>query len=343
MPGQSSDGRPTRGVRAPTLKEIAEHAGVHVSTASRVLRQPEPVDGWSPSAQRVRRAAEELGYRRNVWAASLRTRKTTTLGVVMTRLTDGVVATTYQGIDEAATRAGYSVLLASPPDDADAQRDAIELLVGRRVDGLLLGGLHAPAAEFIESLTVNVPMLTVTRHADAGLPFVGGDDRGGGRLAARHLIDRGYTDLAVIGGPAHATTATDRLAGFLDGLGEAGIELPPNRIVTSAFDVDGGIAAGRQLLDGPDRPRAIFTVSDTIAIGVLGVARDLDLQIPADLALVGYNDIPIAAQLPVPLTTVASPARRIGETAARGLLDLIEGRDVESVLLPVELIARGTG
>src|SRR5690606_3137314 len=230
----------SRPSRAPTLKEIAERAGVHVSTASRVLRQPEPVDGWSASARRVREVAAELGYQPNLWAASLRTRKTTTLGVVMPRLTDGVVATTYQGIEEAATRAGYSVLLSSPPDEPEAQRRAIELLCGRQVDGLLLSSLHAPGGPFVESLSVGpLPILTVTRHADAGLPFVGGDDRRGGALAARHLLDRGYRDIAVIAGPGHATTAGDRVAGFLGALAEASIGLPPERVVASAFDVAG--------------------------------------------------------------------------------------------------------
>ncbi|MCR5979361.1 substrate-binding domain-containing protein [Gordonia jinghuaiqii] len=331
------------GQRTPTLKEIAQRAGVHVSTASRVLRQAEPADGWSESALRVREVADELGYQRNFWAASLRTRKTTTLGVVMTRLTDGVVATTYQGIEQEATRAGYSVLLSSPPDDPEAQRRAIELLVGRQVDGLLLSGLHRPGHEFISSLRIGaIPMLALTRHGDAGLPFVGGDDVRGGHLAARHLLDRGYTDLAVIAGPGHATTATDRLAGFRAEVRQAGITLPDDRIVPSTFEVDGGIAAGHALLDAPDRPRAIFAVSDTIAVGVLGVARDLGLRIPEDLALIGYNDIPIAAQLPVPLTTVRSPAREIGETAVRCLLDLTAGRDVESRRLPVELVVRGS-
>jgi LacI family transcriptional regulator len=167
--------------RAPTLKEIAEQAGVHVSTASRILRQREPADGWSESALRVRQAAADLGYQPNLWAASLRTRKTTTIGVVMTRLTDGVVATTYQGIEETATRAGYSVLLSSPTDDLDAQRRAIELLVGRQVDGLMISSLHTPGRPFIDSLSIGrVPLLAVTRHADAGIPFVGGDDRRGG-------------------------------------------------------------------------------------------------------------------------------------------------------------------
>lgn len=331
------------GNRAPTLKEIAERAGVHISTASRVLRQPEPADGWSESALRVREVAAELGYQPNLWAASLRTRRTTTLGVVMPRLTDGVVATTYQGIEEAATRAGYSVLLSSPPDDLDAQRRAIALLVGRQVDGLLLSSVHSPGRPFIESLAVgDVPLLTVTRHADAGLPFVGGDDRDGGYLAARHLLDRGYSDLAVVAGPVHASTATDRVAGFRSALARASIDLCADRVVASSFEVDGGIEAGRRLLTAPRPPRAIFTVTDTIAIGVMGVARDLGLRIPDDVALVGYNDIPVVAQLPVPLTTVRSPARQIGETAARRLLDLVEGRHAETTRLPVELIARGT-
>lgn len=333
----------SRPPRAPTLKEIAERAGVHVSTASRVLRQDEPVDGWSDSAQRVREVAAEMGYQRNLWAASLRTRRTTTLGLVMPRLTDGVVATTYQGVEEAATRAGYSVLLSSPPDELEAQRRATELLVGRQVDGLLLSSLHIPGAPFVESLSIgSLPVMTMTRHAEAGLPFVGGDDRLGGHLAARHLLDRGYTDLAVIAGPDHASTARDRVRGFVDALAEASIELSQNRLVSSTFEVAGGVAAGHALLDRPDRPRAIFAVTDTLAIGVLGVARDLGLSIPHDLALIGYNDIPVAAQLPVPLTTVHSPAREIGTTAVGLLLELIKGNDVESVRLPVELVVRGT-
>ncbi|MGW4126006.1 LacI family DNA-binding transcriptional regulator [Nocardia sp. NPDC004711] len=332
--------RPTR---APTLKEIAKRAGVHVSTVSRVLRQAEPVDGWSASAQRVRGIAAELGYQPNLWAASLRTRRTTTLGIVMPRLTDGVVAMTYQGIEEAATRAGYSVLLSSPPDDLDAQRRAAELLIGRQVDGLLFSSLHIPGRPFVDSLpTGHLPVLTVTRHADASLPFVVGDDRLGGYLATRHLLDRGYTDIAVITGPDHATTARDRVHGFLDAMAEASIPVPPDRIAPSTFEVAGGVEAARTLLDQPDRPRAIFAVSDTIAIGVLGVARDLSLAIPSDLALVGYNDIPVAAQLPVPLTTIYSPAHKIGATAVGQLLELVKGHDVESVRLPVELVTRKT-
>ncbi|MBT2265457.1 LacI family DNA-binding transcriptional regulator [Rhodococcus erythropolis] len=343
-PSNRSNGRP------PTLREIADQAGVHISTASRVLRQPEPTDGWSDSALRVRQVAEELGYQPNLWAASLRTRKTTTIGVVMPRLTDVVVATMFQGIEEAATAAGYSVLLSSPPDDLDAQRKAVEFLVSRQVDGLMLSSIHLPGTDFVDSLPLrSLPILLLNRHIDPAtsapnnsLPFVSGDDRLGGYLAGKHLLDCGYRDLGVIAGPDHASTSRERVAGFRDALTEAGLELPPNRIVASEFEVQGGVDAAAALLSGNPRPDAVFTVSDTIAIGVLGVARDLGLSIPDDLALVGYNDIPVVSQLPVPLTTVRSPARKIGATGLEHLLALISGKNVESVKLPVELIVRAS-
>ncbi|WP_019745119.1 LacI family DNA-binding transcriptional regulator [Rhodococcus erythropolis] len=343
-PSNRSNGSP------PTLREIADQAGVHISTASRVLRQPEPADGWSDSALRVRQVAEELGYQPNLWAASLRTRKTTTIGVVMPRLTDVVVATMFQGIEEAATAAGYSVLLSSPPDDLDAQRKAVEFLVSRQVDGLMLSSIHLPGTDFVDSLPLrSLPILLLNRHIDSatsspnrGLPFVSGDDRLGGYLAGKHLLDCGYRDLGVIAGPDHASTSRERVAGFRDALTEAGLALPPNRIVASEFEVQGGVDAAATLLGGDSRPDAVFTVSDTIAIGVLGVARDLGLSIPDDLALVGYNDIPVVSQLPVPLTTVRSPARKIGATGLEHLLALISGKNVESVKLPVELIVRAS-
>lgn len=330
------------GGRPPGLREIAERADVHISTVSRVLRQSEPVDGWSASALRVRAVARELGYRPNLWAASLRTRRTTTIGAVMPRLTDGVVATIYQGVEQAARAAGYSVLLSSPPDDPAEQRAAIDLLLGRQVDGLLLSSLHSPAREFTAALDCATPMVVLNRHADAGLPAVTGDDHHGGELAARHLLACGYRRLAVIGGPGHATTSRDRLAGFLAAVAAAGARVDPSHIAHTSFDVGGGVAAAQALLGGPDRPDAIFAASDSIAIGVLGVARDLGLRIPEDLGLVGYNDIPVAAQLPVPLTTITTPAHEIGAAGVRLLLERIGGAEAESALLPVSLVVRGS-
>lgn len=330
-----------RARRVPTLREVAERAGVHLSTVSRVMREPEPPDGWSETAERVRRVADEMGYRTNPWAASLRTRRTTTIGVVMPRLTDGVVATMFQGIEEAATAAGYSVLLTSPPDDLEAQRRSIEFLVSRQVDGLILSSLHRPGQEFVDSLRLrDLPLILVNRHADTDLPSVTGDDRRGGYLAGRHLLDLGHRQLGLVAGPEHASTAHDRVLGFLDALAEEGIDLAPERIIGSGFEVSSGAGAAHRLLDTDDRPTAIFAIDDTAAIGVMGVARKLGLRVPDDLAVVGYNDIPLIEHLPIPLTTIRSPAREIGATAVRSLIDLIDGTPVESTVLPVSVVER---
>ena len=231
-PSNRSNGRP------PTLREIADQAGVHISTASRVLRQPEPADGWSDSALRVRQVAEELGYQPNLWAASLRTRKTTTIGVVMPRLTDVVVATMFQGIEEAATAAGYSVLLSSPPDDLEAQRKAVEFLVSRQVDGLMLSSIHLPGTDFVDSLPLrSLPILLLNRHIDSAtssvnrsLPFVSGDDRLGGYLAGKHLLDCGYRDLGVIAGAGSRQHVAGTRRGFprCPGRSRSGTAAEPN-------------------------------------------------------------------------------------------------------------------
>lgn len=330
--------------RPPTLKQIAEIAGVHVSTVSRVLRQTDPPpEGWSDAAQRIRKVAEELAYHPNPWAASLRTRRTLVVGAVMPRLDDGVIATMFQGVQHAAEEADYSVVISSPADEPDAMRRAVELIVSKHVDGLILSSVHTPGDTFLDSLKVGrTPIVLLSRHADSQLPSVTGEDHTGGLLAAQHLIDLGHRRFGVIAGPAHASTANDRVRGFLDGLARVGIELNDSSVVRSGFEVADGVEAAQRLLGGTPRPTAVFAVNDTAAIGAMGVARDLGIAIPGELSVVGFNDIPVAAQLPVPLTTVRSEAQNMGATAMRLLLRLIAGRTATSTRLPVELMIRGS-
>lgn len=329
--------------RPPTLKEIADATGVHVSTVSRVLRQDTPPDGWSKTALSIRQVADELGYTPNRWAASLRTRRTQVLGVVMPRLDDFVIATMFQGVQRAAEDANYSVLLSSPGDSPEEIRRAVELLAGRQVDGLMLTSVHRPGDEFLDSLrTGGIPILLANRHADSARPAVVEDDLLGGVLAARHLLELGHRVMGVVAGPAHASTAHDRVIGFVEEVKRAGLTVPSGWIVTSDFEVAGGVEAARYLLTRDPRPTAIFAVNDTAAIGVLGVARDLGLAIPDDLSVVGFNDIPTVSQLPVPLTTIRSQAREMGAEAVRKLLRLVEGKPIESARLPVELVVRGS-
>jgi LacI family transcriptional regulator len=337
-------GLPLRNRRQPTLNEIAKLTGVHVSTVSRVLRQQEPPDGWSDAALNIRRVAEQLGYRTNLMAASLRTRQTRIIGVVMSRLSDTVMASMYEAMEAAASASGYQILLSSPPDSEDAQRRGVELLLSRQVDGIILASVHRPAHRVFDFAAGHrTPILLMNRHGDSvGRPTITCDDRRGGYLAARHLLDLGHRRIGVVAGPSHASTANDRVVGVCEALREAGIHQPAELIVNSDFDVEGGLSAGQRLLSLRDRPTAIFAVGDVAAIAVMRIAREMGLTLPEDLSVVGYNDIALSSILPVPLTTIRSPHAEMGRLSLERLLDLLAERKIESAVLPIELVVRAS-
>jgi len=261
----------------------------------------------------------------------------------MPRLTDGVIAGVCQAIEEAATAAGYQILLATPPDEIDAQLRSVSLLASRKIDGLIVSSIHMDSPGMVDELqAVGIPVIAVNRRGGEMLPAVTVADRHGGFLAAEHLIDLGHRRIGVIAGPRHASTAWDRTQGYLDALRRYGIEVDEELIVHTDFEVQGGISGAHRLFNLSDMPTAIFSVNDTAAIGVLGAARDRGMSVPGDLSIVGYNDIPLVAQLPVPLTTISSPAAPMGAVALQQLLRGIEGEQMSSMMLPVSLVIRSS-
>ncbi|WP_204166162.1 LacI family DNA-binding transcriptional regulator [Curtobacterium flaccumfaciens] len=323
------------------LQAIAALAGVHISTASRVLRQAEPTKGWSASAQRVIAAAAELGYRPNRLAASLRTRRSNTIGVVMPRLADTVIATICQSVESAARSAGYQLLLTTPPDDMGAQLDAVDFLLSRQVDGLIVSSLHlsSPNPRLID---LPVPVIATNRHPGDWMPAVVGDDVEGGRMATEHLLALGHRRIGVIAGPRHASTAVERVAGFRLAHERRDLAVDDALVVHSDFEVEGGVVGAHTLLSLSDPPTAIFAVNDTAAIGVMGAARQRGLRVPDDLSIVGYNDISVVAQLPTPMTTVHSPTALMGTVAVERLLAAIGDGALQGATLPVSLVVRSS-
>jgi LacI family transcriptional regulator len=323
------------------LQAIAALAGVHISTASRVLRQAEPTKGWSASAQRVIAAAAELGYRPNRLAASLRTRRSNTIGVVMPRLADTVIATICQSVESAARSAGYQLLLTTPPDDMGAQLDAVDFLLSRQVDGLIVSSLHLSSPN--PRLTdLPVPVIATNRHPGDWMPAVVGDDVEGGRMATEHLLALGHRRIGVIAGPRHASTAVERVAGFRLAHEQRDLVVDDALVVHSDFEVEGGVVGAHTLLSLSDPPTAIFAVNDTAAIGVMGAARQRGLRVPDDLSIVGYNDISVVAQLPTPMTTVHSPTALMGTVAVERLLAAIGDGALQGATLPVSLVVRSS-
>ncbi len=325
------------------MREIAEAAGVAVSTASRVLaRSRQGLPPSSEAAERVLEIARRANYEPDAQAASLRSKQTHMLGVLVPHLTDVVLSTIYEGIDRAATELGYQTVVANTLDSPDEQRRRAELLLSRRVDGLILGDAHAGGPFLAELAGRGTPFVLVSRTHD-GFDSVTADDYAGGRLVGTHLADLGHRRIGIIAGQPYASTGRERAAGCVDALAERGIDTPRDLVVHSTFDAEGGRTAALRLMRKKRPPTAIFAVNDMTAIGVMGALRDLEYEIGTDVAVVGYNDISIARDLPVPLSTVRSALDEMGAEAARLLVARLRGETGDSPSqrrLPTQLVVR---
>lgn len=330
--------------RPATLRTVAQAAGVDVSTVSRVLNgSPEDAQRAASreTAEEIRRWAARLDYRPNPHATSLRTQRSNLVGVLVPRLSDLVLATIYEGIEDAAARHGLTTFVMNSHDRPEQQRARTGLALSRHVDGLVFGDAHTDAAFLDEIAERRVPFVLVSRHA-GGHPSVTCDDRLGGRLVADHLLALGHRRVGVIAGEPFASTGADRTAGFVDRYREAGHPVPRSHVVHSGFDAAGGRVAAERLLRHAPRPTALFAVNDFAAIGALGVLRDQGLRPGEDVAVAGYNDTPLAAELPIPLTSVRSPMHEMGERALDLLVDLLAGRTTPSERLPPDLVVRAS-
>jgi len=331
------------GARAVTLKALAEELGLNASTVSRVLNDPKGLESkWASqeTKERIFALAEERGYRKNPYAASLRTAKSHMIGVVVPRLQDYVLATMYEGIDEAATEHGYFTVVSNSLDDPQAHRAKAEKLLDRRADGLIFGDATLEDPYLDELAARGVPFTLVSRRSPPHLS-VTCDDYAGGRLVAEHLVASGRRSFGLVAGDPRASTSRDRSAGFLDVLEEHGIEVDPAQIVPGGFDAPAGSVAAARILSAGPLPEAVFAVNDFAAIGALGVFTREGIRVPEDTAVVGFNDTPLAAS--IGLTTVRSPMHRIGRRGFELLMDVLDGRSADSVRLPPELVVRTSG
>lgn len=305
--------------RVVTLREVAAASGVSISTVSRILDERTPTSR-SATAMRVRGIAEDLGYRRNVFASGLRRGATGTIGVLVPRLTDNVMALTFQAIERAARARGSFAVVATCGDDPAEERRATETLLDRSVDGLILA-----TARLDDSLPASLRMRGVSHalvlRTDGKSPSALGDDEAGGYFATRHLVDLGHREIAVITGPWFTSSARDRVAGARRALAEAGLDLPESRLVSTGYGIESGNEAARTILSDPtSRPSAIFAANDNLAIGAVAAITSAGLSVGSDVSIVGYNDIPLARMLPVPLTTVHTAFDQIAASA----LDLLD-------------------
>ena len=332
-----------------TIHEVAARAGVSTATVSRALNGKSSVD--PALAERVREAARELGYQRNALARGLRRRKTAQWALVIADIENPFFTAMARGVEDVAQAAGYSVLLCNSDENRAKERQYLDVAVQDRVAGVIL----APTSTETDASLLaehEIPVVAIDRplrHTPADTVLVG--SREGARTAAEHLLASGYRRLGCVTGPAGVQTADERLAGYYDALAVAGLPRPgpgedDPRVRRCDFKVAGARAAGAALLDGPDRPDALFVASGLMVLGVLQAMRERGLRAGRDVGLVAFDDTPWTPLLDPPLSVIAQPAREVGRVAARLLLDRLrsgqEKRPARTVTLGTELVVRAS-
>jgi DNA-binding LacI/PurR family transcriptional regulator len=329
--------------RQPTIRDVAERAGVSHQTVSRVINGHELVS--AETRRRVDEAIRELNYVPSPIARGLNSNRTHSIGLVSTNISDHFFAEVAAGAEVEARRHGYYLVIASVEEHAEAdERAYLRLMLERRVEGLIVARPRMPISTDQVGPPLEVPLVAIASSVSPGLTVVDVDNRRGGLDAVSFLLARGHTRIATITGPTAWPSARARLEGYRDALGQAGIVVEPSLVEqASGWGLEDGQAAMTRLLARKAQFTALFAYSDLIAIGAIRELRAARLRVPEDVSVVGYDDIPVAAFLEPPLTTVSQPMREVGERAASLLLGAISGGGNGGLhLLPVRLVVRAS-
>ncbi|MFI1352708.1 LacI family DNA-binding transcriptional regulator [Streptomyces sp. NPDC020898] len=341
----------TRGGRAEraTSRDVARLAGVSHTAVSFVFNGRAQGNLSAETQEKIRKAAEQLGYRPNAVARGLRRSRTAVIGLVTDEIaTSPFAGRLLRGAMDMAWRSEHLVLTVDSGQDPVAEDAAVAELLDRRVDGIIYAALSLRRARVPEGLHRTFAVFANCLPEDGSLPAVIPAERAGGRSAARVLLDAGHRRVALVGGLDDIATA-ERLRGFRDALRTVGLTAEKDWIVRTGGEIAAGYEGALRLLDGVPadrRPTGIVCYNDRVAAGVLHAAARLGLDVPAELSVVGYDDQEhMAAFLSPPLTTVALPHRAMGETAVRLLLDAIDSRIAPPVTtrrLECPVVTRGS-
>lgn len=327
------------------IKDVARHAGVSVGTVSNVINRPEIVT--EETRKRVQASIAQLGYVRSEHARQLRAGHSRIIGLLVLDMGNPFFVDVARGAERTAREAGLGVMVCNSNQNPSEEADYLVLFAEQRVRGILLSPTDASSRVLDELRRINIPYVLVDRvgTGNAGCS-VSVDDIAGSMMAVRHLVTAGHRNIAYVSGPSHLKQIRDRRAGALAALAEAGLGPQAlTEVPTETLDVAAGRDAGARLLGLANRPTAVFCANDLLALGVLQSLFAAGVNVPRDMAIVGYDDIEFASAAAVPLTSVRQPARAIGSIAAELLLEETDGdgtHEHRQVVLQPELVVRGS-
>jgi DNA-binding LacI/PurR family transcriptional regulator len=324
-----------------TIKDIAKAAGVSHTTVSRALKNNPAI---SPeTTENIRQLARDMGYVPSAVAQSLLSRRTYTVGMVVTTIADPFIVQVVEGAEQTAQKLGYSIFLSSSHNNPDQEMAVVEMFQRRRVDAIVVTSSRVGSLYSARLAQIQVPIVLINNQAEGEFLYsVAVDDLQGAQLAVEHLINLGHRHISYIGTTDRPKSNGRRLAGYITALSQAGINLNltpmPSIPVTGDFEL--GQAALKLLLE--TGTTAVFCYNDRIAIGLLTACYQHHIAVPGQLSIVGFDDIELTLSVVPPLTTVHQPRLQLGQLAMQMVFDLLDGQDVQDQLLPCELVVRQT-
>ena len=329
-----------------SIQDIARAAGVSHTTVSRALRESPLIS--MGTRERIRRLAQDMGYTPNAIAQSLQTRRTSTIGLVVTSIDDPFLSDVVKGVEEVARVGGFSVILSATHNDPDQEMAIVETFHRRRVDGILVASSRITSKYRKRLGNIRVPTVLINSQAESQdelLHWVAVDDRVGAQLAVEHLLQLGHRSIGYLGVNCRPRSNQLRFQGYQNALLAAGMSYHNGWVViapgTEASDEE-DVAAGQSLL-----PRlfdagitAVFCYNDMVAIGALIACQEQSIAVPQALSVVGFDDIRMASYVSPPLTTIHQPKVELGHLAAEVMLDLLHNRPAKNHVLQPTLVIR---
>ncbi len=327
------------------IKELAEKLGLSPTTVSRVLNGKSKNFRISQETSRkVLDAAQKYHYSPNRIARGLKLERTETVGLIIPDIANPYFGSIAKTIEVEARNSGYSIILCDSLDDEVTEAELLQLLAGRKVDGIIIAPTGKSSRHVTEIQQQGIPVMVIDRYLPGtNLPFVTTDNHLGALMATEHFIEMGHRNIACIQGINGISANSERVKGYRDALQNHGIPVNESMILGTDFGEENGYIQTKKLLDLPTRPTAIFALSNLISLGTLRALKEAGLTVPEDISIVSFDEQPYSAFLACPMTTVEQPREEIGRLAFDFLLNIINKglpTQTENLMLKPRLIFR---
>lgn len=330
-----------------TIHDIAKKLNISASTVSRALNNNPIIS--KTTRDRIKKTADEMGYRPNTLAANFRTKRTNTIGVIVPWINRHFFSSVISGIEDVAYKNGFAVAISQSNDNFEKEDKIAHTLFANRVDGLILSiGMETTTFHHLKLFSErNIPLVFFDRVVDEIQAHkIVVDDFGGGYLATKHLIEQGATKIAHIGGPLNLKIYKNRQNGFCKALKEAELKIDESLIINNSLTRADGTRAIQKLIKNNELPDAIFCANDTTALSSIIYLRENEIKVPEEIAIVGFSNEPYSELVTPSISTIKQPGFSMGKKAAELIIDQINhkkgNQQFETITMPTELIIRSS-